>query len=261
MKPYRIAVCLHGQFRTGTYCLPWIIQTYANAFTLTDRPVEIDYFFYAKVDANSTLEEIHRAITEYNPKKYIVAEHYVNEFRQDIIMARGIANAVNLKQQYEVENNFMYDVCVIQRFDGLLGPFTTSLRDQLQIKPIEPMTVYVECEFFFKERSYKHGVQDLSLIGSNLAIDLLVGEFTVLWNKLEHDKSLDYNQSILIFLKMFSENCSLAIGTLTVQTALVRSTADLTVPVLHSYAYHNEYWTTTCAEYRIQQAQANLTSN
>jgi hypothetical protein len=31
--------------------------------------------------------------------------------------------------------------------------------------------------------------------------------------------------------------------------------------VLQSYAYHNEYWTTTCDEYRIQQAQANSTSN
>ena len=65
----------------------------------------------------------------YQPKKYIIQEQIdfkQNTHRMNSICSRwySTATSVNLKKQYEIENNFVYDMVMLYRFDHI---FRTNL--------------------------------------------------------------------------------------------------------------------------------------
>ena len=137
----KIAVCLSGQPRTWKKC-------YSTWFDVMDGWGEVDYFChlwnynsdsslsqYELGDTPDTLitaEEMHDIRETLHPKKLVFQPK-----KNDVILGEGLANPVapwahsqfysmwrvaNLKRQYEIENDFEYDLVVRLRTDLVLQP-------------------------------------------------------------------------------------------------------------------------------------------
>jgi hypothetical protein len=133
----KIAICLSGQFRTGEYALPSLLNFFQGH--------DCDYFCHSWQDNNmrlatpdryrKTIDTVDTQFTkEYiestllkilKPKKIVVDEKsnrdapYVGPWTE-LFYSLMIANW--LKKEYEVENNFKYDLVVKTRYDFVYPP-------------------------------------------------------------------------------------------------------------------------------------------
>jgi hypothetical protein len=136
----KIAICLSGQFRTGEYALPSLLNFF--------KEYDCDYFCHSwqdnnmrlatpdrfrkhidTVDNEFTKEYIESTLQRFlKPKKIVIEEKshkdapYVGPWSQ-LFYSLMIANC--LKKEYEVENNFRYDLVIKTRYDFVYPPDST----------------------------------------------------------------------------------------------------------------------------------------
>lgn len=127
----KIAVCLSGQLRTAEYALPSQINWFKS--NDDDFDYEIDYFCHTWLEPNLhrislndfvveetsvTCSEIENCIGLCNPKDKLF-QHY-NDVPYKFPWAEMFYSALmanRLKRNYEIKNNFRYDLVVKSRYD------------------------------------------------------------------------------------------------------------------------------------------------
>ena len=149
MKNFRIAVCISGQSRTWEYCKDNILHFYDITEHAQDH-VEVDYFLHtwdiksyrdhvSGIEYNNFRDEPfndgNRLIEAFNPKVAEVESYsdfvakrnlqYPNSpFTAWESMYHSIKKSINFKRQYELDNNFEYDLVIKTRFDCIYDPST-----------------------------------------------------------------------------------------------------------------------------------------
>lgn len=150
-KEKKIAVCFSGQLRTWKKVFnTWKYIVDDNIFDF-----EIDYFFHLfkentipKVGINQVdLDlidvddyEVQELINIFKPKKYKIEsqQSFVNTLDRSkylnpyICQYYSMLQSAELKHQYEIENNFKYDICVKSRYDLNFKHFIINPEDDIR---------------------------------------------------------------------------------------------------------------------------------
>lgn len=127
----KIAICLSGQPRSLKYTIPSIINYFQGDY-------EVDYFCHSwnyntwKQKTNEIFhspnevietETLYSDLSVFKPKKALVQSFEEGTIRgpwHSLCYSLMMSN--NLKKQYEIENNFRYDVVVKARYDVIYDP-------------------------------------------------------------------------------------------------------------------------------------------
>lgn len=278
MKKMRVAICLYGQPRTALYCAPWIHETFSFMPTLPtrlwhprrlsgevdcmEREFEIDYFCDIKSRSdsghtiggrttNNTSTELHKIREIYKPKKYTLTPSVIDD---EILktgpfyttMYSSICRAVQLKQLYESEENFIYDWVFVSRYDTLVGPNVDSLKKYVQINGVQPLTIYgiggEQTRFMFE--SFRAGPNDFMWWGDSFAVDTLCAKLLETWatNNPIEDLRAVYHLGPNTTLAISLCDSGLVYQPVPFAVCLVRGTAELSIPVFDSFDYHARFW-------------------
>jgi len=196
----KFAFCISGQPRTWKKC-------YKSWYQLFDRFGSVDTFLHAW-DFNSQArykaeyvdnepketpvpkEELNEMLAALQPKKFII------ESKRDVELTcatgrtiapyahpqyYGIWRAAHLKRQYEIENDFQYDVVVRLRTDLLLPqqwePLSANLRfDPLILMGTPPNTIFTAQNVFTP--GVGHRVNDMFFFADSLTYDHAAAFYT-----------------------------------------------------------------------------------
>lgn len=194
----KIAVCLSGQPRTWRKCIP----AWSNLFS-SFKDAQIDYFCHlwnfntlpqllAKPEneyAVVSQEELDELCSLIIPKKYMIEDHAKNLKVRNDILAIGERNperggtpvhwagsqfyshmrSVHLKRQYEIENNFEYDICIRMRSDLMFNqtPFLSNIRT------LTPNTIYSCHSGVDGGQGFRYRIGDLFFFSDSITFDKL----------------------------------------------------------------------------------------
>jgi hypothetical protein len=110
----KVALCISGQIRISTFK-----KSYDSIYSSIIKYHNPDIFIHSWLDDGNDAKEL--VIKAYNPKKYIIEEYspkIESETKYNYkSMFKSIFESNKLKTQYELENNFKYDVVIRCRFD------------------------------------------------------------------------------------------------------------------------------------------------
>lgn len=199
-----IAICIWGQWRSGDICAPYI----KNFFTAYDENINVDFFTSVKdynlyensstpsnfnIDGNELLNKLESC---YNPKKKKITKDIVHENNYYGVKYIGMADAIMLKKQYELENNIKYDLVFLARYDMLIWPtdYFRNLVRQIQkhhnlMKSNSIFSQSIILESNMRFRHHKKIIWcDSFILGTNNALDILVIELMnfLNYNNQEH---------------------------------------------------------------------------
>ena len=132
----RVAVCLSGQLRQWDYAKEnqkWFWES-----CIGTEVKEIDYFIHTwnysgdregvsqpYITRDISQEEFDNVVDWYKPKKYILddkKQDYFYESDHWSSLFYSMAQSIMLKREYEIENNFEYDVVIKSRPDVVFDP-------------------------------------------------------------------------------------------------------------------------------------------
>jgi len=148
MKKYKIAVCISGEARTYRDCIANIARYFAN-ITLDNYEVEVDYFIhtwdkttpkpqYANNQTDCVIDipfiKNHINLIDYKQDK---GRTELEDTRYWKPMFYSMYYCNFLKQKYELNNHFTYDLVVRTRFDIIF-----DLRNRFLIHKMYEQTVY-----------------------------------------------------------------------------------------------------------------------
>lgn len=229
--------------------------------------VEVDYFFNVK-DYNIYFNtkgdpvwdkvrpipvsesDIQQLVDLYKPSAYEVvsADSERNmldgERNSYTAMYYSISRAMRLKRQYEINNNVNYDFCFAHRFDTMIGPYTKSFRDRLTGPGFNPLAVFTSSEILrWRWESWRLGPNDIFFGGDNMAMEMLMADISRLWGS---DDELQLNDELggpNLILNRSAGNASVKLDyDYNIISAVVRHSADLSIPVFDSWQYHQNFW-------------------
>jgi len=177
LKSGKVAICLSGQLRTGILAHPVFKRFFSSLG-------DYDVFYHTwtlKKDTSKQLKET------FNPVNYL------EETPIDVVevgnfgsMLYSIMKANELKKQYEIENNFRYDLVIKTRFDLI---YREECRFPTQ--PIWPRTIYsAGGNVGINNTDYEHhGISDLIFWGDSQSMDIACNTFryykyTALYNDI-----------------------------------------------------------------------------
>lgn len=231
--------------------------------------VEVDYFLHIKdynIYTNTigdigsgpddspvrkvSQEFLDELVKVYNPKKYQVLSHeeesYLIQGHRNSYSALfySISSAMRLKREYEIETGITYDYCFAHRYDGITGPDINSFKKRITGPGFPPMAVLALGEMFrWKWEQWRLGPNDVFLGGDNLAMEMLLADTSRIYTS---DDLFMCNDDIggpnVILGRSFS-NSNIKLETdPNIHCAIVRHSADLTIPVLESWQYHQNFW-------------------
>lgn len=177
----RIAVCMSGQLRNwelGVANQKWFWST-ANA-----PNVEIDYFVHTwtyswdregvSIPYTERIiqdDEYSRFLQEYNPKKIILDSKPQNYFRGNdhwSALFYSFAQSINLKREYELENDFEYDVVVKTRPDVIFNP-----RFTFAVPKLWDGVIHASHGGPMENEYYMFNITDIVFYGNSYTMDLL----------------------------------------------------------------------------------------
>jgi hypothetical protein len=204
MKPFencKVAVCFSGQSRTFKYCAESI-----NNFFSSDRNNQY-YFFghttnknyfklpsgilsrlisFETLDTKVLSSEINECFAF---KKLLIEEEMVHPIRFGAQLYSQMKSNY-LKQQFEIENNMMFDVVIRARFDTCY-PNNTKFEHFIDFL-IEEKTLYANYGIMRNEFVLPNPSQ-IFHFGSSLTMDLVDSIYNVLITKAFH-KLIGHNQ-------------------------------------------------------------------
>lgn len=131
----RVAVCFSGQLRDWKFASKNIL----NYFSTADMPnVSVDYFIHTwdtntwrfpKTDISEYVDKKHNDIKKlvktYKPAAYHMSAYDASQWLNKSIwdpLFYSFEYSILLKQQYELENNFVYDIVIKTRPDTVYNP-------------------------------------------------------------------------------------------------------------------------------------------
>jgi len=140
-------------------------------------------------------DEIQKVINIFNPKKYLIQGEDVSFSREKITdeittsltadkipikthicwttsQLYSIMRCAFLKREYEVENNFEYDVCVRMRFDLLFNDKNIMYLTNDFVKPIKEKTIYA-CHCYNIEYFPHNAVGDIFYYSDSQTYDII----------------------------------------------------------------------------------------
>lgn len=252
----KVAVCIYGQYRTGDYCLPWIQEQWASADTdyyvnvkvgntYGNLPTRIDVADHLVSDVQSSVSRHlgdrvrHLQVQTEDPLTKLGYWHYAPMFAS---MQRALYSCLRA-----VAKGAHYDWVVLQRPDVLVGPEVRSL-DKLPVRPLDDISILTVDshmnQIFGEARS--GGVHDMLLAGSPAAMNLLIaGTFEATVGATLQDWQKFFFTGPNVFLRQCADQANLRLVSFRSIVAVVRPTADLTIPVLQSFEYHRKFWTSS----------------
>ncbi len=218
-NPKRVAVCLYGQVRIGTYLLPWIKHVY----DLSSQGVEVDFFVSIK-DINSYIND---PTYKVGSSQHINTADIINKIKdtlnidhvnvitneQDKIASHSYAphctaifDVILQKQKQEMINHFNYDFVFMQRFDSMFLPINYPLQvikwlRHLDIHSYKKSTDSFNFNFILAENCIYENVflskicyviQDLMMSGTSFAWDIVATKLA--FNFSTTTKELKYTE-------------------------------------------------------------------
>lgn len=185
LPPKRIAICLSGQIRSWKKCIDsWelIYKHFPNA--------QVDYFIHTwdensypakfgntKETVKISQEEIDELTERLKPKKMIFEKaksfsSLKNNAALDsspyLSQYYGVLKCARLKKQYEIENDFVYDIVVRLRFDLFINqPIFRDPYFQIQ----ERMIYGIHYGYDFDRRCFRFG--DMFFFSDSMTYDIL----------------------------------------------------------------------------------------
>lgn len=179
----RVAVCLSGQLRTWQYCVDNILHFFRDnedyqfdffihTWTSSERRSKDDDFICRMVDHDH--EELNQVQARYNTKGFM-AEAPIPDDLDFIYKTRwtslfySMRKSILLKEQYEIDNGFKYDIVVKSRCDLIFNP---------QLKPFEPnnvdaRTIYTTTIDHVPFEKYNRNVNDLFFYCDSSTMDVI----------------------------------------------------------------------------------------
>lgn len=197
--------------------------------------------------------EIDKIIKAFNPKKYQISSF---EEEQKLItggfrntygaMYHSIGTAMRLKREHEIETGELYDYCFAHRYDGIVGPSIETFRSRITGPGFNPLSVLALGEMYrWKWENWRVGPNDVFMGGDNLAMEILLAdasrvyitEETLMCNDDLGGPNVVLGRSFGTTNIKFDEDPNL-------HCAIVRHSADLSIPVFESWQYHQNFWLT-----------------
>ena len=177
----RIAVCLSGQLRQwemGVKNQKWFWNT-ANK-----ENVEVDYFAHTwtyswdrpgvsrpYVQRVVTQEEIDSFKAEYDLKGLLVDSRPQNQFRGNdhwSALFYSFYKSLELKREYEIKNNFIYDLVVKSRPDVLFNPEKT-----FDVPNLENNVIHTSHGGIMELEYHMFNLNDILFLSNSYSMDLL----------------------------------------------------------------------------------------
>lgn len=163
MEKRKVAVCISGQIRTAIEAH----SSFINFFKNEDIDVFIHTWYDPEIKDHS--EVIEKIKTLYQPKLFQI-DHSPNYNRLDFaVMLKTFMLSNELKKNYEIENDFRYDVVVKYRFDILFQHHiffpTNSLQQRTLYYPIGNTGIL---DYDFEN----HGMTDVIFWGDSQTMDI-----------------------------------------------------------------------------------------
>jgi len=183
----RIAICFSGHIRNWELAATNQKKYWEECFINSSKElIQIDYFFHTwnesteRPSRNSnyitrqlTSDEIEKLLITYNPKKYIIDEKICHSFlHKDYILGifYGFSESMKLKREYEIENNFEYDIVVKSRFDLIFHP--TNHERCLYLLNKIPMEIMSTFKGTMMDEYCLINFNDIIFYGSSMVMDL-----------------------------------------------------------------------------------------
>lgn len=249
----RFAVCLFGEPRTAAYCTPW----QKKSFALGDRT---DFFCDYKT-TTVELNNITRKTLRHTSKEI---QKYANDIGAtsfttttvgvDAAIATGtphyakmmssISRVILQKQLYEAQHGFTYDGVILTRHDVLVGPQIDTMKNLIDHYGIQPLCLHVSetSNIRFNGEAFRAGFPDMMIYGDSYTMDAVAANCYRYWATF--DVSALITNNIFgpnVFLNMITNDAGLGIRHMGFQTAIVRITSDLTIPVFESWGLHKKH--------------------
>lgn len=212
-EKFRVAVCLSGQARHWKTAVSNIRQFFETNQTdpTYNLPVNVDYFVhtwdtntwrYAKTAHNHFYNEpfsdIDGIVSAFQPKGYELQKWHPLRFKRAWdSMFYSHAKSLMLKREYELEQNFQYDIVVKCRLDVVYNP-----RYRMCLNRVMPKVCYsLNVNVFPIEFNY-YNFDDVIFYGDSPTMDL-VGDLYSTYrvkhsdeHQLSNSKSLDIDQTL-----------------------------------------------------------------
>lgn len=190
MKPFsncKIAVCLSGQSRTYSYCAESIRDFFSsrtdNKFYFFGHTTNKNYYkkTLSSYDRDNIetlqIDELKKGLSEkLNFTNLLVEEEILRSIQFGTQLYSQMKSNF-IKQQYEVENNMMFDLVVRARFD-VCYPHNYKFEDYINFL-IEEKTLYSHYGIMRREFVLPNPNQILNF-GSSLTMDLVDSFYNVL---------------------------------------------------------------------------------
>jgi len=177
LKSGKTAICISGQLRSGIRA----INVFRNFFSSLGNYDVFYHTWESDTTTSNQVQELYAPVRFLEEPPIDVAE--VGNFGS---MLYSIMMANELKKQYEIENNFRYDLVIKTRFDLIFHP--TSI---FPITHILPRTIYsAGGNTGINNTDYEHhGISDLIFWGDSQSMDLAANTFryykyTALYNDI-----------------------------------------------------------------------------
>lgn len=199
----RIAICLSGQLRKwemGIENQKWFWTT-ANKDN-----VEIDYFGHTwtyswdrpgvsqeYTQRDVTTEELQRYQEAYNFKKLSVDNRDQQSFRGNdhwSALFYSFSKSLQNKREYEIENNFIYDVVIKSRPDVLFSP-----TDSFKVPFLENNVIHTSHGGIMNLEYHMYNFSDILFLGNSYSMDLLNNLYFYRQEGIE-DKNIAYKKNI-----------------------------------------------------------------
>lgn len=251
-RPRRIGVLFYGEWRTADYCWPWNAQ-------MCDRATKV--FISTKIQSSFPNVKGDTAVIQHDPESLkFLARQYVPDCDIDVSAdaAERLANSKGywvyarlmwsmnrafwLYQQW-AKHNPPLDFLILTRLDELVGPHPQALIDWILSDDKNVYHVYSNISNMrFYQQEFGLGIGDLLLAGSPFAINGLLSycmktltvEHEAGWTRWRHGPNIMLNDA--------AHESSLSVGHVPLPVALVRPNADLSIPVMDSFHYHEKFW-------------------
>lgn len=219
----RVAVCFSGHIRNWEIAADNHKKFWKNCFiNNSEEPVQIDYFFHTwdetterptrqsdYITTKLTPNEIEKIVKTYNPKKYVIDSKDCNSFlHKDYQLAifYGFYQSMKLKREYEIENNFEYDIVVKDRFDLVFHPTNHDKRLYLLNKiPMEIMSTFTG---IMPNEYCMVNFNDIIFYGSSFVMDLATNVYFFRLRHFTNGQKIgryDWGYGPGVILKLFFE--------------------------------------------------------
>lgn len=194
MKKYRVAVCLSGELRTWEFCKEsitkffekGIVKDFPLSNTIVPAEIEVDYFTHTwttdrKYNAGITDvsnvgdKEIADMVAWLKPKKHLSDDkrnrNTLVEIGTYLDLFQSFHASVKLKRDYEIENNFEYDIVIKSRFDLLFSSLCPPYSTMVYPEKIFDNNIYHDSSIWFTSEANRFNIQDVFFYGTSFSMD------------------------------------------------------------------------------------------